>query len=145
MKASGESNLDDGDGGYVTKARLAGGSGIQVNDSVASFVFSDVGVAVNDQLGIFVFEELEGRTIVIAGIEQVTVGHADAQTEQRAAPLLGAAGCGRTVHIAGDGDGFGDFLELVEDEVVADVAGVEDLGDAVEEVVDAAIEEAVGV
>ena len=69
VKASGERNLDDGDGGYVTKARFAGGAGIEENDAVAGFVFSDVRVAVDDELGVFVFEQLESGAIVVAGVK----------------------------------------------------------------------------
>ena len=75
----------------------------------------------------------------------MTVGHADAQPEQGATPLLWTASGWGAVYVAGNSDGFRNFLEFVENQVVADVAGVEDLGDAVEDMVDAAIEEAVGV
>ena len=73
------------------------------------------------------------------------MGHANLYAAQFSAPLIWAAGCQAEIDISRDGINGGDLFQFIQDTLLADITGMEDMLYAIKGVEDVAIEIAVGI
>ncbi len=137
--------LEEAEGGGGFEAGFAGGAWVEEEDVFDLLLEGDVAVAGDYDLEVGVavgFEEAAGGALGDFDL----VGEVDAAALEGEGEFFGVVGFGGlAVVVASDGGDGCDGGELGDDVVFADVAGVEDVVDALEEGRDAWVEVAVGV
>jgi hypothetical protein len=126
-------NLGNGDSGGVVHARPAGGAGVDEGDAVLDNLFRLMGVAKDDHVG---FIAVEDKTARLFG-EVVRPACMDDEellaTERAAFYVAEAVVAQAAVGVAEDGGDGRKGVQLGQERFAADVAGVQDVPDAVEQ------------